>query len=151
MKSENLKRYLVGSLAGLVMGVLVLHPFSMVFQGLVHPISGVEFERVAKAFNVHHLPMAAFFGILGAVVGAVIVFFLGIITRERRRVKMLEGLLPICSYCKKIRDDTGVEKGKGTWHEIEHYIASRSEADFTHGVCQECYEKYLKKELEEME
>jgi hypothetical protein len=47
-------------------------------------------------------------------------------------VKMLRGLLPICSYCKKIRDD------RGYWESLEVYIASHTEADFTHGLCPEC-------------
>lgn len=52
------------------------------------------------------------------------------------QVKLLSGLLPICSYCKNIRDD------KGYWKLIETYISDHSEADFTHGICPECMEKY---------
>ncbi len=47
-------------------------------------------------------------------------------------VKTLSGLLPICSYCKKIRDD------KGYWNQIETYIRQRSEAEFTHSICPNC-------------
>jgi HAMP domain-containing protein len=52
------------------------------------------------------------------------------------KVKTLSGLLPICSYCKKIRDD------KGYWNQIEAYIRDRSEAEFSHSICQECANKY---------
>lgn len=48
------------------------------------------------------------------------------------RVKTLSGLLPICSHCKKIRDDTGY------WNQIETYIATHSDAMFSHGICPEC-------------
>jgi PAS domain S-box-containing protein len=51
-------------------------------------------------------------------------------------VKMLRGLLPICSYCKKIRDD------KGYWNQIESYIRDHSDAEFTHGMCPECLKKH---------
>ena len=51
-------------------------------------------------------------------------------------VKTLSGLLPICMHCKKIRDD------KGYWNQIEHYIHQHSDANFSHGICQECLEKY---------
>jgi len=51
------------------------------------------------------------------------------LTREN---KVLRGLLPICAHCKKIRDKSGV------WHDLEEYIASRSEADFTHTICPDC-------------
>lgn len=50
----------------------------------------------------------------------------------RAKVKVLSGLLPICSNCKKIRDD------KGYWNRIEAYIHDHSEAGFTHGICPTC-------------
>lgn len=52
-----------------------------------------------------------------------------------KQINFLEGLLPICSYCKKIRD------GKD-WKSIEGYISEHSEALFSHGLCPECAEKY---------
>lgn len=50
-------------------------------------------------------------------------------------VKTLTGLLPICSYCNKIRDD------EGYWHRIEAYIENRTDAKFSHGICPECLPK----------
>jgi DNA-binding response OmpR family regulator len=57
------------------------------------------------------------------------------------RVRQLQGLLPICSYCKKIRDD------QNYWEQLEMYISRHSEAQFSHGICPECYEKYVKPDL----
>jgi len=51
------------------------------------------------------------------------------------QVKTLNGLLPICSNCKKIRDD------KGYWQQVESYIQKHTDATFTHGVCPECFPK----------
>lgn len=51
-------------------------------------------------------------------------------------VKKLSGLIPICSHCKKIRDD------KGYWNQIEDYIHKHSEAKFSHSICQECVKIY---------
>ncbi len=51
------------------------------------------------------------------------------------KIKTLRGLLPICSGCKKIRDD------KGYWNQIELYIRDHSEAEFTHGICPKCAKK----------
>ena len=48
------------------------------------------------------------------------------------KIKILNGFLPICSHCKKIRDD------KGYWNQIESYIRDHSEAEFTHGICPVC-------------
>ena len=50
-------------------------------------------------------------------------------------VRTLRGLLPICANCKKIRDD------QGAWTQIESYIAQRSEAHFSHGICPDCRQK----------
>ncbi len=52
------------------------------------------------------------------------------------RVKTLKGLLPICTSCKKIRDD------QGYWNQLEIYIREHSEADFSHGLCPECVKKF---------
>jgi PAS domain S-box-containing protein len=54
-----------------------------------------------------------------------------------RNVKLLSGLLPICSWCKKVRDD------QGYWSAIEQYLRTHSEAEFTHGICPDCKEKYF--------
>ena len=51
------------------------------------------------------------------------------------KVKTLSGLLPICSHCKKIRDD------KGHWNQIEAYLRDHSEANFSHGLCPDCAKK----------
>lgn len=52
------------------------------------------------------------------------------------KVKTLSGLLPICSHCKKIRDD------KGYWNQLEDFIRQHSEAEFTHGICPECAREF---------
>ena len=57
------------------------------------------------------------------------------------QVKQLRGLLPICSYCKKIRND------ENYWDQVENYIAKHSDAEFSHSICPECYEKFLKPQL----
>jgi PAS domain S-box-containing protein len=50
-------------------------------------------------------------------------------------IKVLDGLLPICMHCKKIRDD------KGYWDQLEDYIKNHSEANFTHCICNDCFKK----------
>jgi phosphoserine phosphatase RsbU/P len=51
------------------------------------------------------------------------------------QIRQLQGLLPICSYCKRIRDD------KNYWHQVEHYIATHADVRFTHGICPQCMEQ----------
>lgn len=57
------------------------------------------------------------------------------ILEAQAKVKRLEGIIPICMYCKKIRDD------QKSWHQLEQYISEHSDAMFSHGVCPECSEK----------
>jgi len=52
-----------------------------------------------------------------------------------QRMKYLEGILPVCTSCKRIRDE------KDNWHQIESYIREKSDAEFSHGICPECTEK----------
>jgi len=61
------------------------------------------------------------------------------------QVKTLQGLLPICASCKKVRDD------RGYWNQIETYIGDHSEAEFTHGLCPECAKKLYPEYFEDTE
>ncbi|MCK4826007.1 PAS domain S-box protein, partial [bacterium] len=60
------------------------------------------------------------------------------------RIKTLRGLLPICMHCKKIRND------KGYWQQVEDYVQDHSEAEFSHGICPECIDKYYPELNEDM-
>lgn len=59
------------------------------------------------------------------------------------QIRRLEGIIPICMYCKKIKDD------QNTWNQLEQYITDHSEAMFSHGMCPKCYEEQ-KKNFENM-
>jgi phosphoserine phosphatase RsbU/P len=63
------------------------------------------------------------------------------LTHALDQVKQLQGLLPICSYCKKIRDDNNY------WQKVESYISQHSEAQFSHGICPDCFNSIVKPEL----
>ena len=52
-------------------------------------------------------------------------------------VRRLSGLLPICAYCKRIRDD------QDYWQQMEQYLSERSEANFSHGICPDCLEEHM--------
>ncbi len=53
------------------------------------------------------------------------------------QIKLMEGLIPICSYCKGIRDD------QGYWSTVEKFIKERSTVEFTHGICDECLQEHF--------
>ncbi len=68
-------------------------------------------------------------------------YLVDLIARQNRElqkeIKILQGILPICSYCKRIRDDDN------NWSQMEVYITRNSEASFTHGICPDCARKYF--------
>ena len=61
------------------------------------------------------------------------------LTSALNEIKQLSGLLPICSHCKKIRND------EGYWQGVEKYIAERSDAQFSHGICPDCLREHFPK------
>lgn len=61
---------------------------------------------------------------------------IGELKKALKEVKTLSGFLPICSHCKKVRNDNGY------WDQIETYIKKHSEAQFSHSICPDCAEKY---------
>jgi len=61
------------------------------------------------------------------------------LSKALEEIKQLSGLLPICSHCKKIRDD------KGYWQVVERYISEHSEAQFSHSICPDCMRKHYPK------
>ena len=61
------------------------------------------------------------------------------------QVRELQGLLPICMYCKNIRDD------QGYWQKVETYLGDHSKLQFSHGVCPKCFDAVVKPQLEALE
>jgi len=60
------------------------------------------------------------------------------------QVRQLEAFLPICSYCKKVRDD------QNYWQQIEAYINERTGSEFSHSICPDCYQRVIVPELEKL-
>lgn len=54
-------------------------------------------------------------------------------------IRTLNGLIPICAWCKQVRDDAGY------WHQVEEYLAARTEVDFTHGMCPDCARQFMQR------
>jgi hypothetical protein len=66
------------------------------------------------------------------------------LARQMANIKQLHGLLPICMHCKKIRNE------EGYWQQVEQYIGDHSEAVFSHGICNDCIEKYYPEIYQDM-
>ena len=57
-------------------------------------------------------------------------------------VRSLQAILPICSYCKRVRDD------ENYWHNVEAYISEHTDTRFSHGICPSCFEREVEPQLD---
>ena len=141
------------SLAGAAVGYFIFHPLVMVLSylmsargGALHIPAGTDVITVIlQSFSFVMLPWSISFTLFNGIIG----LYYGTIKAEKlareelienlqkalAEVKTLSGMLPICAWCKKVRDD------EGYWQKIEAYFKSHSDLDFTHGICNECAQK----------
>jgi hypothetical protein len=103
-----------------------------------------EFFRAWDSFN-HLLSYSLIAIITGSLKAAFLREQQLRVDREQalQNVHELEGLLPVCAWCKKIRDD------KGYWQELEAYLKPRTKASFSHGICPDCVESLHREGQEE--
>jgi len=88
-------------------------------------------------YQVFRVKLSKNLDISGKYVGTIIILEdITSLKEALENIKQLRGLLPICSYCKKIRDD------KGYWNQIEQYIHDHSDARFSHSICRECAKQH---------
>ncbi len=97
---------------------------------------------IQHAWGIHYtLPFALINASLRLTILFFITFLCGKLSERtqalRARVRTLEGLLPTCAHCKDIRDENG------EWQQIEEYVASRTAAQFTHGICPKCVAQHF--------
>lgn len=94
------------------------------------------FDLPHYLFNSIKTPVNVVESIFESIIILIIaIFCVRVSSRLLSKIKIMEGLLPICTSCKKIRDDNN------HWQTIENYIESRSNASFSHCLCQECMKK----------
>jgi hypothetical protein len=101
-----------------------------------------SFERSIRAddrrtITMHAVSLATALAIL-YFLGLRIMKLAGSLEESRREVRTLEGILPMCASCKKIRNDGMKATDPGAWVAVDSYIARHSEATFSHGICPEC-------------
>jgi len=100
----------------------------------------IKTERLEKENKIHQLKLARatimrYFLLTGAIVFLFLIIFTIFLYKKRLQIKTLKGLIPICSNCKKIRNDTGY------YEQVEDYISNQSDVEFSHGLCPDCIDK----------
>ena len=94
-------------------------------------------DYVAKPFNAAELKARVQVGMRVVALQESMTRRLAELEEALARVKQLRGLLPMCAYCKKIRVDDKY------WQQLEGYLADHSDAEFSHGICPECFPSVL--------
>jgi sigma-B regulation protein RsbU (phosphoserine phosphatase) len=105
--------------------------------GMVESLEAGADDFVAKPFAVGELQARLKVGTRVLGIKAELAERVRALEDALARVQRLEGLLPICSYCKNIRDK------ENAWQSVETYVAQRSEASFSHSICPTCYQKHM--------
>jgi len=122
--------------------------FVATFSAIIWFLEDGQIVRQATSLWIPFLNMLALLGVFLTVVLSLSALRSAFAEQERLigeledalgRVKTLTGLLPMCSWCKKVRDD------QGYWKAVEAYIHEHSNAEVTHGICPECKTSFLAK------
>ena len=141
------------SLMGACTGYFFFHPVVMLLSFLMSvrdaPLGMANATAVStvimRSFSIDMLPWSLSFTLFNGIIG----FYYGILKFKKLEreelianlqkaladVKTLSGMLPICAWCKKVRND------EGYWQKIEAYMKSHLDLDFTHGICNDCAKK----------
>ena len=126
---------------------LTCHPSK---NGVEEPIRGgitvlfsyAPFQQAIAAERKQNITVHSVFFLLGigliALMGGKLVHNIAALQDSLLRIKRLEGFLPICAHCKKIRQGPDDNRDQSAWVAIETYIQDRTDAEFTHGLCPQC-------------
>jgi DNA-binding response OmpR family regulator len=101
-------------------------------------------DYVAKPFDAAELRARVSVGVRVVELQAELAARIVDLEEALARVDQLHGILPICSYCKKVRNDSD------SWQQVEAYVSAHSAVRFSHGVCPECVKTVLQPELDEL-
>ena len=148
-RTDAWRRSLLFGIAGIVMGVVLLHPAAMFIMDYQGASRHLHWAALQMAFSIQHLPMAVFFGVLGGFIGAFYAILNTRLASSAKRVQMLEGILTICCVCKRIKNKDTEETESPEWVDVEVYISGKTEADFSHTYCPKCYEQ-VKADIEQL-
>lgn len=126
LKCHNGEGYKIEDIRG---GISISFPFAPFEQS----IRDAERRAIAR----HAAFLTAALAIL-LILGHRIVKLAGSLEETQRHVRILEGILPMCAHCKKIRREGAKASDPDAWMPVDSYITDHSEAKFSHGICPEC-------------
>jgi sigma-B regulation protein RsbU (phosphoserine phosphatase) len=114
-------------------------------QGVAEVVKGIAAgadDYLTKPYNLDELRVRVQVGVRMIELQTKLADRVGQLEQALEQVKRLQGIIPICSYCKKIRDD------QDYWQNVDSYIATHSEAEFSHGICPSCFTEIVKPQVD---
>ncbi len=106
-------------------------------EDIVEGLNSGADDYITKPFNSSELKSRVQAGIRIIELEEKLQNKIGELETALNEIKTLEGILPMCAWCKKVRDDSNY------WHQVEEYIKARSNTEISHGICPDCYDSYL--------
>ena len=127
----------------------ILHKIKIIVIGFLFGAILLIAMSVIQKTIIGHTPLihkeCIILVLFGGVSGSLISYYLFKVKTLNKalqqRVKTLESVLPICSYCKKIRTPDTDWKDPNSWQNLESYITDKTASQFTHGICPDCMKK----------
>jgi sigma-B regulation protein RsbU (phosphoserine phosphatase) len=114
-------------------------------EDLVAGLNSGADDYISKPFDLEELQARVNVGVRMAALQQEFAEHVAKLQDALKRVKQLQGLLPICCYCKRIRND------ENYWQRVEVYIGEHSDVRFSHGICPKCFESVVKSQLREQD
>lgn len=114
-------------------------------QNIVEGLSGGANDYITKPFNRDELRARVKVGVAVVELQQDLAERVAELEAALAHVKLLQGILPICSYCKHVRDD------QNYWQNVETYVTNHSEAKFSHSICPDCYESVVKPQMDALQ
>ena len=106
-------------------------------EDVVEGLSAGADDYLIKPYDIEEMRARVAVGVRVVALQNALAAHVAELERAARHITQLHGLLPMCAYCKSIRND------QNYWERVEHYISEHSEVVFTHGICPACYEKLM--------
>jgi hypothetical protein len=104
------------------------------------PFEELKAQSNRQIWLLHILGFSGSFFLI-AFLGRKLVYSIEALLESMRRIRQLEGLVPICAGCKKIRNEGADPRDSSSWVPVELYIAERTNTEFTHSLCPECFSR----------